>query len=98
MNSASIATIARIPYVHTLANQADFLFATVDVAIWSCCEEGLAITASAHLRILRGTWGLQDAIRVVLRSRRASVDLKHRTSCAVCYQASIANIIPLHKM
>lgn len=44
---ASIATIARIPYVHTLANQADFLFATVDVAIWSCCEEGLAITASA---------------------------------------------------
>lgn len=52
--SASIATIARIPYIHTLSNQADFLYATADVAIWSCCETGLAITAcsSATLRPL----------------------------------------------
>ncbi|KAF2159730.1 hypothetical protein M409DRAFT_70796 [Zasmidium cellare ATCC 36951] len=51
---ASIATIARIPYIHTLSDQADFLYATADVAIWSCCETGLAITAcsSATLRPL----------------------------------------------
>lgn len=45
VRSASIATIARLPCIHTLANEADFLYATSDVAIWSCVEEGLAITA-----------------------------------------------------
>jgi hypothetical protein len=43
---ASIATIIRIPYVHTLGNETDFLYATTDVAIWSCSETGLAITAA----------------------------------------------------
>ncbi|EME40870.1 hypothetical protein DOTSEDRAFT_137132 [Dothistroma septosporum NZE10] len=42
---ASIATIARIPYIHTLSNKDDFLYVTSDVAIWSCTETGLAITA-----------------------------------------------------
>lgn len=46
MHRASIATIIRIPYVHTLADEADFLYATTDVAIWSCSETGLAITAA----------------------------------------------------
>jgi hypothetical protein len=46
MRSASIATIIRIPYVHTLGNESDFLYATTDVAIWSCSETGLAITAA----------------------------------------------------
>ena len=46
MRRASIATIIRIPYVHTLADEADFLYATTDVAIWSCSETGLAITAA----------------------------------------------------
>lgn len=46
MHSASIATIIRIPYVHTLGNEQDFLYATTDVAIWSCSETGLAITAA----------------------------------------------------
>jgi len=32
--SASTATIVRFPYVSTLSNKADFLYATVDVAIW----------------------------------------------------------------
>jgi len=44
-DSASAATIVRIPYVSTLKNQADFLYATVDVAIWSCAETGLGIAA-----------------------------------------------------
>ena len=46
MHRASIATIIRIPYVHTLGNESDFLYATTDVAIWSCSETGLAITAA----------------------------------------------------
>jgi hypothetical protein len=44
---ASTATIIRIPYLHTLSNKADFLYATTDVAIWTCCETGLAITATS---------------------------------------------------
>ena len=43
---ASAATVARIPYIHTLADQKDFLYSTTDVAIWSCSETGLAITAA----------------------------------------------------
>jgi hypothetical protein len=46
MRRASIATIIRIPYVHTLGNEQNFLYATTDVAIWSCSETGLAITAA----------------------------------------------------
>jgi hypothetical protein len=46
MRRASIATIIRIPYVHTLGDEQDFLYATTDVAIWSCSETGLAITAA----------------------------------------------------
>ncbi|KAH7625417.1 hypothetical protein B0T09DRAFT_361370 [Sordaria sp. MPI-SDFR-AT-0083] len=44
---ASTATIVRMPYVHDLGNQADFLFATTDVAIWSTAETGIGIAASA---------------------------------------------------
>jgi hypothetical protein len=46
MRRASIATIIRIPYVHTLGDEQDFLYSTTDVAIWSCSETGLAITAA----------------------------------------------------
>lgn len=55
---ASTATIIRIPYVHTLGNLEDFLYATTDVAIWSCVETGLGITAAslATLRPLFRTW------------------------------------------
>jgi hypothetical protein len=55
---ASTATIIRIPYVHTLGNEADFLYATTDVAIWSCVETGVGITAAclATLRPLFRTW------------------------------------------
>ncbi|APA14512.1 hypothetical protein sscle_13g092820 [Sclerotinia sclerotiorum 1980 UF-70] len=42
---ASTATIIRIPYLHDLSNIADFLFATVDIAIWSTAETGIGITA-----------------------------------------------------
>ncbi|KAI1855171.1 hypothetical protein JX266_000036 [Neoarthrinium moseri] len=41
---ASSAVVARFPYLHQLRDT-DFLFATVDIAIWSCVEQGLAITA-----------------------------------------------------
>ena len=45
--SASTATIVRIPYLSSLSNKSDFLHATTDVAIWSACETGLAITAAS---------------------------------------------------
>lgn len=41
-----MATIVRIPYVHTLGDETDFLYATADIAIWSCSETGLGITAA----------------------------------------------------
>lgn len=55
---ASTATIIRIPYVKDLANQADFLYATTDVALWSTAETGIGITASccATLRPLFRTF------------------------------------------
>jgi hypothetical protein len=55
---ASTATIIRIPYVHTLSDQADFLYATTDVAIWSCVETGVGIAAAccATLRPLFRTF------------------------------------------
>ena len=41
-----------------MRNEADFLYATTDVAIWSCSETGLAITAAccATLRPLFRSW------------------------------------------
>lgn len=41
---ASSAVVARFPYLPRFRNF-DFLFATVDIAIWSCVEQGLAIAA-----------------------------------------------------
>ena len=38
--------MARIPYVHTLRDTEDFLYATTEVALWSCVETALGITAA----------------------------------------------------
>ncbi|RHZ68349.1 hypothetical protein CDV55_107048 [Aspergillus turcosus] len=43
---ASVAIITRIPFVQTIRDQ-DFLYATVQIAIWSNIETGLAITAGS---------------------------------------------------
>ncbi|KAL2831735.1 hypothetical protein BDW59DRAFT_157697 [Aspergillus cavernicola] len=43
---ASIAIIIRIPFVQTIHNP-DFLYATVQIAIWSAIETGLSITAGS---------------------------------------------------
>ncbi|KAL3458459.1 hypothetical protein BJX64DRAFT_223858 [Aspergillus heterothallicus] len=43
---ASIAIIIRIPFVQTIRNP-DFLYATVQIAIWSAIEIGLSITAGS---------------------------------------------------
>lgn len=51
MNSAGVATIIRIPFVQVLAITDDFLFATVDVAIWSTVEPGVGIIAAAALAL-----------------------------------------------
>ncbi|KAB8228787.1 hypothetical protein BDV23DRAFT_175137 [Aspergillus alliaceus] len=54
---ASSAVIIRIPFVHTFADP-DFLYATVEIAIWSNIEVGLGITAGslATLRPLVRHW------------------------------------------
>ncbi|KAH8432085.1 putative integral membrane protein [Aspergillus melleus] len=54
---ASSAVIIRIPYVKTFADP-DFLYATVEIAIWSNIETGLGITAGslATLRPLLRHW------------------------------------------
>ncbi|KAG9189862.1 hypothetical protein G6011_06730 [Alternaria panax] len=43
---ASAAVIARLPFVHYF-NSPDFLWSTLDIAIWSSVEQGLAITAGS---------------------------------------------------
>lgn len=44
--SASVAVVVRLAYVMDFKND-DFLWATVDIAIWSDIEQGLAITAGS---------------------------------------------------
>ncbi|KAL1611991.1 hypothetical protein SLS60_000214 [Paraconiothyrium brasiliense] len=43
----STATIIRIPYIKGLKDTGDFLYSTTDVAIWSTCETGIGLAASA---------------------------------------------------
>ncbi|KAL6691185.1 hypothetical protein J3F84DRAFT_387059 [Trichoderma pleuroticola] len=43
---ASAAVVVRFPYVKDFKN-IDFLWATIDIAIWSTTEQGLAITAGS---------------------------------------------------
>ncbi|KAB8226011.1 hypothetical protein BDV33DRAFT_162792 [Aspergillus novoparasiticus] len=54
---ASSAVIIRIPFVHTF-DDPDFLYATVEIALWSNIEVGLGITAGslATLRPLLRHW------------------------------------------
>lgn len=47
LHRASTATIVRIPYLNTLQDKADFLYATTNVGILSTCEVGIGIAASA---------------------------------------------------
>lgn len=46
-SSASAAVIIRIPWVRTFAELDDFLYATVNIAIWSNIETGLGISAGS---------------------------------------------------
>lgn len=45
--SASVATIARVPYAYQLLSNPDYLYNFTDLAIWSIVECGIAITASS---------------------------------------------------
>ncbi|TGJ85454.1 hypothetical protein E0Z10_g3332 [Xylaria hypoxylon] len=57
---ASIAVVVRFRYIETFKDP-DFLWATIDIAIWSACEQGLSITAAslATLRPLFRNMGKQ---------------------------------------
>jgi hypothetical protein len=37
----------RLPFIHGLNDVAEFLYSTTDVAIWSTCETGIGLAASA---------------------------------------------------
>lgn len=45
--SASLATIARIPYARETLHSSDYLYNFTDLAIWSTVEIGLALIASS---------------------------------------------------
>lgn len=47
LDSGSTATIVRLPFISGLNDTGDFLYATIDVAIWSTCETGIGLAASA---------------------------------------------------
>jgi hypothetical protein len=46
-NIGSIATLIRIKAIHQISTSRDFLFATIDLAIWSSVEVGIAIVAAS---------------------------------------------------
>jgi hypothetical protein len=46
-NIGSIATLIRFKAIHQITLSHDFLFATVDLVIWSSVEVGIAITAAS---------------------------------------------------
>ncbi|KAH6631390.1 hypothetical protein F5144DRAFT_216112 [Chaetomium tenue] len=54
---ASAAVIIRLPYIHLISSD-DFLYDTVDVAIWSTIEQCLAITAA-------GLATLQPLVKII---------------------------------
>jgi hypothetical protein len=46
-NIGSIATLIRFKAIHQITTSTDFLFATVDLVLWSSVEVGIAIIASS---------------------------------------------------
>jgi hypothetical protein len=46
-NVGSIATLIRFKAIHQITQSEDFLIATVDLALWSSVEVGIAITAAS---------------------------------------------------
>jgi hypothetical protein len=46
-NVGSIATLIRVKAIHQISTSSDFLFATVDLVIWSSVEVGIAIIAAS---------------------------------------------------
>lgn len=82
----SLATLIRMPFVSNLTHTDDFLFATVDIAIWSIVEPGVGIAAAcaATFRpllqpLLRGRpgWFSKPAGYAGYSSRRRRVGVKN---------------------
>ncbi|KAF7527827.1 hypothetical protein G7054_g10347 [Neopestalotiopsis clavispora] len=78
---ASIAVVVRFAYIENFKDP-DFLWATVDIAIWSTTEQGLAITAGslASLQPLAKTVGQKMGIWDTRgRTGRSASDMHART-------------------
>jgi hypothetical protein len=69
----STGTIVRMFYIHTLMDGPDFLYSTVDVALWSTIEPGIGITAGslACLRPLFRVWLWRLGLAAPPRSSRS---------------------------
>jgi hypothetical protein len=68
----STGTVVRMGYIHTLMDGNDFLYATVDIAIWSTVEPGIGIVAGsiACLRPLFRVWLWRLGLAPAPRERR----------------------------
>ncbi|KAL5355875.1 hypothetical protein BJX96DRAFT_171073 [Aspergillus floccosus] len=75
---ASVAVIVRIPFVHTIKNP-DFLYATVQIAIWSNIETGLSIFAGS-LATLRPLFSRFTGSEVTARLHYNSASAKHEST------------------
>ncbi|ETS77036.1 hypothetical protein PFICI_10910 [Pestalotiopsis fici W106-1] len=78
---ASIAVVVRFAYIENFKDP-DFLWATLDIAVWSTTEQGLAITAGslASLQPLAKTVGQKMGIwQTQGRTGRSASDMHART-------------------
>ncbi|KAF4340877.1 integral membrane protein PTH11 [Fusarium beomiforme] len=77
---ASAAVVVRFPFVKDFKNP-DFLWATIDIAIWSTTEQGLAVTAGslATLRPLLRLLGRKLGITTSGRSELRDTDQPNGT-------------------
>ena len=79
-----MATLIRLPFLHTITDSADFLFATTEIAIWSTVELGIGITASTMptLRPLMSSFFERSRILTANNKRFGSSGSKSTDSTA----------------
>ncbi|KAJ2895661.1 integral membrane protein [Zalerion maritima] len=90
---AGVALIVRIPYIRFLAISTDFLFETIDVAIWTVMEPGLGIMAgcAATMRPLIKAWGFGPRSRQYAYNTNNS-SMHHRSNGASVWGTSRAHM------
>jgi len=92
-----------MPYISTFNNQADFLYATVDVAIWSTVELGIGIVAGCvatlrpllqlilHKAGMRSTAGANNATS----SLQLSTHISRKNGTTTSMDSDTDNFLPI---